>query len=111
MHRCSSPREATRRPTTGRPRLEGDPEFRQSVQEAFPAARIDIRKIHRELKSLGDAEGIPTFEVAAALNEAIRRGEQDVYFDFADEHWTARGHEIAAQALAEQLTAGDLLTK
>jgi hypothetical protein len=90
-------------------KIQGDPGFRARVQQGFPNAKIDVRKIERELLAMGTKEAIPVFDVPGPVEAAAAKLGKPIYFGTADEHWNANGHRLAAEVLAAQLKASGLL--
>jgi hypothetical protein len=90
-------------------KIQGDPEHRQRIEQAFPGARIDPLKMDREIKALGDRLGFAALDITTPILAEAAKGGAPLYFDFEDEHWTPHGNRIAAEALAAQLRQAGLV--
>jgi hypothetical protein len=60
------------------------------------------------LSDFGRAQGFAVVDLLPALREAAAPSGPPLYFEH-DPHWTARGHEVAADALLAALRARGLL--
>jgi hypothetical protein len=90
-------------------KIQGDPEHRQRIEQAFPGARIDPLKMDREIKALADRLGFAALDITTPILAAAAKGGAPLYFNFEDEHWTPHGNRIAAEALAAQLQQAGLV--
>ncbi len=86
------------------PKLQGDRRYRERLQEAFPALRLDATRINREIAAYGKAAGMPVIDVLPALEAADRAGPPGrLYYDIEDEHLRPEGHVVVVAELARQL--------
>jgi len=90
-------------------KLQGDPEMQARVAEAYPEVALDVGRIDREMAALADRIGAPFLPLLPAMQAAVAEAEVPLFFGFADEHWTAAGSAIIAQALADGLRAEGLV--
>jgi hypothetical protein len=60
------------------------------------------------MAQLAEAHHIPVLDLMPALRDAAETDSRRLYYP-VDIHWTAAGHEVAAQAVADFLRSGDLL--
>lgn len=90
-------------------KLQGDPEMQARVAEAYPEVALDVGRIDREMAALADRIGAPLLPLLPAMQAAAAEAEVPLFFGFADEHWTAAGSAVIAQALADGLRAERLV--
>jgi hypothetical protein len=69
-----------------------------------PPADADIVAFHRDLLATVDATGLPRCDLLPALRNSVLRGESP--FLRYDGHFSARGHVVAAAAIARCLSEG-----
>ncbi len=67
-----------------------------------PAA-YDLTYPQRRVSDFCDERGIPAFDLLPAFLAAAALEDPDRFYLKNDNHWSARGNEVAAQALAEWL--------
>jgi hypothetical protein len=67
-----------------------------------------LRGPDRRLAQLAEAHQIPVLDLLPALRDAAEADSRRLYFP-VDIHWTATGHEVAAQAVADFLRSAGLL--
>lgn len=87
------------------------PEMWAEVLETYPAMQQrawDVDAPRRRVVEICRGLGVPVLELAPAMRE--RREEQALHFR-RDGHWTAAGHRLAAEEMANFLVKGGLLTK
>lgn len=90
-------------------KLQGDAEMQGRVADAYPGVKLEVERIDREIEEFAreiDAYFIP---VLPAMEAAAQKPERPLFFGFADEHWTASGTAVIAQALADGLRAQQLV--
>ncbi|MCK6555439.1 GDSL-type esterase/lipase family protein [Candidatus Binatia bacterium] len=69
------------------------------------ATTYDVREPNRRLAAFAAAHGVPLLDLTPALTAARNEPLYSVL------HWTARGHAVAAAAVAEFLSDSDLLAQ
>lgn len=89
-------------------KLQGDPEFRGRVADAFPQVELDVGRIDREIEQLARRIGAPFIPVLPAMQAASRDTTHPLFFGFEDEHWTEAGNAVVARALADGIRAHGL---
>lgn len=90
-------------------KLQGDPETQARVLEAFPGVALDIGKIDREVERFAGEIGAPFIPILPDVEAAAADLAHPLYFGFEDEHWTATGNRVVAEALAKGLRAKGLV--
>jgi hypothetical protein len=69
----------------------GDGGRRAGLDRAFP---------NTQLRAIADRAGAPLLDLVPSLRAADRAGSPPLYYE-SDQHWTAAGHAVAAQAIAQ----------
>jgi hypothetical protein len=90
-------------------KMQGNPDFQASVRAALPNLKLDMEKPERELRAFGAEAGIPVLSMYDTLMKAAAAGDRNIYFGLDDEHMTAHGHRLAAEALVSDLRSQKLL--
>jgi len=90
-------------------KLQGDPETQARVLEAFPGVALDVGRIDREVERFAGEIGAPFIPILPDVQAAAADLAHPLYFGFEDEHWTATGNRVVAEALAKGLRAKGLL--
>ncbi len=72
---------------------------RAGLDRAFP---------NTQLKGIADRAGAPLLDLVPPLREADKAGSPPLYYE-SDQHWTAAGHAVAAQAIAQFVRAEGLV--
>lgn len=91
-------------------KMQGNPDFLAQVQAALPNLKLDLEKPEREMRKFSKEGGIPMISMYDAVIRAARAGDRNIYFEPDDEHMTAHGYQISAEALLADLRAQGLLT-
>jgi SGNH hydrolase-like domain, acetyltransferase AlgX len=73
------------------------------------AEDFDLEKPQRRLRAFAEASGLPLVDLLPTLRAAARSGPHLYYA--TDPHWTARGHEVAAEEIAARVEALGLLQR
>jgi hypothetical protein len=71
----------------------GDGGRRAGLDRMFP---------NSQLKEIADRVGVPLLDLVPPLRDADKAGGPPLYYE-SDQHWTAAGHAVAAQAIASFL--------
>jgi hypothetical protein len=90
-------------------KMQGNPDYLAQVKAALPDLKLDMEKPEREFRAFGAEAGIPVISMYNAITREAGAGARDLYFGLDDEHMTARGHRVAAEALVADLKAQGLL--
>jgi hypothetical protein len=90
-------------------KMQGNPDYFEKVKQALPNLKFDLEKPEREFRAFGAEAGIPVISMYDAITKAAAAGDRSIYFDLDDEHMTAHGHHLAAEALVADLRAKGLL--
>ena len=90
-------------------KMQGNPDFQARVKAALPNLKLDMEKPEREFRAFGAEAGIPVISMYDAVMGAAAAGDRNIYFGLDDEHMTAHGHRLAAEALVADLKAKGLL--
>lgn len=90
-------------------KLQVEPRHRDRVLEAFPGLQLDPEKIPREIAAYGSANRIPVLDILPDVVAADAARGGGLYFDFEDEHLTAAGSAVVAEALAREMAEKGLL--
>jgi hypothetical protein len=90
-------------------KLQGDPEMRARVTEAFPGIELDIGRIDRDMEQFAKEIGAAFIPVLPSMQEASADTDRPLFFGFEDEHWTKAGNSIVATALMQGLRAENLV--
>lgn len=90
-------------------KMQGNPDYLASVKAAMPDLKLDMAKPERELQAFGNEAGIPVISMYETIAKAAAGGDRGIYFGLDDEHMTAHGHRLAAEALTADLKAKGLL--
>jgi hypothetical protein len=87
------------------------PERQKSMERAWGiSGRLDAERPDRELESFAESRGIHLLDLLPAFRERASAGRQSLYFR-ADPHWTAEGHELAAEAIRDFLNGRGLMER
>ncbi len=87
--------------------MQVEREFQRQAFRQWPGAKIDVNKPQRILESFCTAQGIPYFDLVPEFAGHASDAEGPLFV--IDWHWSARGHALAADVLAERLESGGLV--
>jgi hypothetical protein len=90
-------------------RMQGNPDYFSQVKQALPNLKLDREKPEREFQAFGKEAGIPVISMYDAVLKAAAAGDRNIYFGLDDEHMTAHGQRLAAEALVADLMVKGLL--
>ena len=90
-------------------KMQGNPDFLAAVKSQYPNLKLNMQKPEALLAGFGKEAGIPVLSMYDAIIKAAESGDRGIYFGVDDEHMTAHGHRIAAEALVADLKRQGLL--
>ncbi len=90
-------------------KIQGDPRYRARVLATYPELPLDVHRFSRELAAFGEQHGIPVLDALPAIEAEAAAAGGALYFDLEDEHLTARGQAVVADALARELARAGLV--
>ena len=79
-------------------KIEGDPQHLAALQAGYPGLAFDVGRAERELRNFADAHGISMISSTAAV-----KAESGLYYGIDDDHMNAKGYQVVAKALADDL--------
>ena len=91
-------------------KMQGNPDHLARVKAALPNLKLDMEKPEREMRKFSNESGIPMISMYDAVTRAAQAGDRNIYFGPDDDHMTAHGYQISAEALLADLWAQGLLT-
>ncbi|MCA1959714.1 MAG: GDSL-type esterase/lipase family protein [Desulfomonile sp.] len=83
-------------------KMQVDDDLRRKVEQLHPNLKFDMDKINRELGRFCRDEGLRCLDLLPAFRKAYEEGRRPLYHRF-DDHWNTRGHEFAAELVADYL--------
>jgi hypothetical protein len=90
-------------------KMQGNPDYLAAVQAGYPKLKLNMQKPEAMLAAFGTEAGIPVLSIYDAITKAAQAGDRGIYFGADDEHMTAHGHRLAAEALVTDLKRQGLL--
>jgi lysophospholipase L1-like esterase len=90
-------------------KMQGNPDFLADVQATYPKLKLNMQKPEQMFADFGKEARIPVISMYQAITVEAAKGDRTIYFGADDEHMTARGHQLAAQALVDDLKKQGLL--
>jgi lysophospholipase L1-like esterase len=90
-------------------KMQGNPDFLAEVQAAYPKLKLNMQKPEQMFSDFGKEAGIPVISMYQAIVGEAAKGDRKIYFGADDEHMTAHGHHLAAEALVADLKKQGLL--
>lgn len=82
-------------------KLQVDPEYQQFIRRNYPEFVFDMRLNEKILTSSWESQGIQFLELAPHFERAYASSRTPLYFRIRDEHWTTKGHAVAAAAVKD----------
>lgn len=86
------------------------PEYVAQWVAQFDGLALEFTRINRMMESFAIQNGIPVLDGYQRLFEAYEAGEKDLHRSRFDSHLTPKGQRLLAEALAQQVLAGPLLS-
>jgi hypothetical protein len=90
-------------------KMQGNPDNLADVQAAYPKLKLNMQKPEQMFADFGKEARIPVISMYQAIVDEAAKGDRTIYFGADDEHMTAHGHHLAAQALVDDLKKQGLL--
>jgi hypothetical protein len=81
--------------------------LQERVTELLPDSRFDFTLPQRKVQEWAGAHGFPVLDLTPAFTEAVT--EQRLFNRLFDQHWTAAGHAVAAEAMENWLLREGML--
>ncbi len=92
-------------------KMQGNPDYLAAVQATYPNLKLNMQKPEQMFQDFGKEAGIPVLSMYQALTSEAAKGDRSIYFGADDEHMTAHGHHLAAEALVDDLVRQGILQK
>lgn len=90
-------------------KMQGSPDYLAAVQATYPKLKLNMHKPEAMFTDFGREAGIPVISMYQAIVDEAAKGDRTIYFGADDEHMTAHGHHLAAEALVDDLKKQGLL--
>lgn len=90
-------------------KLQVEARHRARVLEVYAGLRLDPEKPNREMRAHYEPRGVPVIDVLPELTAADEARGGGLFYDLEDEHLTALGSALVAEALAPKLRAAGLV--
>jgi lysophospholipase L1-like esterase len=90
-------------------KMQGNPDYLAAVQATYPKLKLNMQKPETMFSDFGKEAGIPVISMYQAIMAEAAKGDRAIYFGVDDEHMTAHGHHLAAEALVDALKKQGLL--
>ena len=74
-----------------------------------PDLKLHMEKLDWVFRAFGEEAGIAVFSMYRPITDAAAAGCRNIYVDLGDEHVTVYGHRLAAEGLAAEVRAENLL--
>jgi len=81
-------------------RIQIDDRYRDRIAAAYAGAELDLDRSSRRLEQLAIEHDIPSLDLVPVFRSA---DVGPLFHQTVDRHWNARGHDVAAAALAQFL--------
>jgi hypothetical protein len=92
-------------------KMQGNPDNLAAVQAAYPKLKLDMQKPETMLSDFGKEADIPVISMYKEIVAEAAKDDRVIYFGADDEHMTAHGHHLAAEALVDDMMRQGLLPK
>jgi lysophospholipase L1-like esterase len=90
-------------------KMQGNPDYLAAVQATYPNLKLNMQKPETMISDFGKEAGIPVISMYKEIVAEAATGDRTIYFGADDEHMTAHGHHLAAEALVDDLKKQGLL--
>jgi hypothetical protein len=90
-------------------KMQGNPDYLAAVQATYPKLKLNMQKPEAMFADFGKEAGIAVISMYPSITAEAAKGDRTIYFGADDEHMTAHGHHLAAEALVDDLKKQGLL--